>query len=370
MLHESNSDGVLVRHNQKQETGYRPASAFRGKIRLIMFGISLVAVLLSIGVLIGFGVRLAIVEADFSVRRKTHDCVNPGLQYTSLRYCTSAQGGLRIVSVNVACLPRLLALESFRHRRARMDALKRLIQHEKPHVVFFQEAWALSTKYVSECLGFEYVERWARRRTQSYFTFLGSGLVIASNLPLCNAHDISFSDRCGFEVLARKGALFVTCTVPKEHIGKERQQVVLATTHLQTDVLELPRCFQNANRNRRVQLSQANQLQQALYAYMSRQRIDRYVLAGDFNIDSMRPPQAGRIDFQHLQKIFNAKCPFEKIGTYPTREYETARQPSDTLALNHCFTNACVLHAHVSSNAYKISDHKAMILDLRWRDSM
>lgn len=365
MVHELNPGGVLITHNHKQETGYRPASTCRSEIRLIMFGISLVAVLLSIGVLVGFGVRLAIVEADFSVRGKTNDCVNPGPKYTSLRCCTSAQGGLRILSVNVACLPRLLALESFRHRRARMDALKRLIQHEKPHVVFFQEAWTLSTKYVSQCLGFEYVKRWSRRRTQSYFTFLGSGLVIASNLPLCHAHDISFTDKCGFEVFARKGALFVTCTVP----GEKKQQVVLATTHLQTDVLELPRCFQNANRNRRVQLSQANQLQQALYAYMSRQRIERYVLAGDFNIDSMRPPQAGRIHFQHLQKIFNAKCPFEKIATYPTSAYETPRQPSNTLALNHCFTNACVLHAHVSSDAYDISDHKAMIVDLRWRDS-
>jgi len=274
---------------------------------------------------------------------------------------------MRVVSINVAHLPRVLTGESARRRASRRAALQRLVARERPDVLMLQEAWAMSTDFVTRSLGFPYVVRHDAPAAGCPITLMSSGLVIASLHPLQHVRAVTFRDRFGIESLARKGVLFATCMLPGRYTERAIRPVAVATTHMQTDTLSMPALCRNPRRNRHVQVSQATQLAESLALYIRQHNVTGYVLAGDFNVDSLQPARDGRMEYGVLRELLQASSPFEEEGTYPTAAFQTPLFPTRSVAIDHCFSSFPVLDANVANDDDIASDHAAITTDLHVR---
>lgn len=270
---------------------------------------------------------------------------------------------VRVLSLNVAHLPRIFTTESASRRRARREALRALIDRERPDVVMFQEAWALPTRFIRTTLGLLFVARKNGPLTSGSLAVLGSGLVIASKFPLHNVTSFTYTSKCSLERFVRKGGLMASCSFLDT--DRKESSVVLATTHMQTDVLELPRYLRSSTQNVRVQQRQAKQLHEELYAYLSGHNMNKYIVAGDFNVDGMGPPSCGRMHYGELQSVFESASPFCCTPTYPTCEYATRAYPERSLAIDHCFTNLLLVDAIVPREQPSSSDHAPILVTTR-----
>jgi hypothetical protein len=133
----------------------------------------------------------------------------------------SGMRGVSIMAYNVEGLPWPFAAG----RPQAFAAIEQRLRHlhslgEQPHVLVLEEAFTPSARAIGAAAGYRSVVVAGSR------TRFGSGLEIASDLPILHVKPFTYHACAGFDCLAAKGAMLATVALPKG------VRIQIAATHL------------------------------------------------------------------------------------------------------------------------------------------